>query len=282
MPNIIDTLPDGTPIVLVDREQMRFENKKQMTYNASIEGFVSQPTPPPTFDWSKGRSIKFPILGNDHYGDCFYAAACHGAQSWNGMAGRPLAFDAKVVGNRYLVIAHGDNGLSDNQIIPEFKSGIVGPKGPHKILDDVQVDVTDDTAIALAIWAFGGAFWTCSLLPNWMPSRTRAGATWTNDGRPTGNGHALWMTGRTGPGLWQIETWAFDPPITLTSAGMRAARSEILVCFSMDMFDAAGFAPCGLHYLDLVPLWKSIGGIDLPASPFPAPDPEVLTYIPGG
>lgn len=280
MANIIETLPDGEQIVLVDREQLRFSGKKQMSYSPMIEGFVSQPTPPAAFDWSKGRSIKFPILGNNRYGDCYYAAACHGSQCFNGMAGRMIEFDVNAVTKRYLQLSRGDNGLSDSDVMPEWKGGIVGPGGPHKIIDDIQVAVDDDQAISLAMWAFGGLIWTCSLLTRWLPGNTHAGDLWTNNAPKSRGGHAMWLSGKPGDSKWQVETWAFDPPVTVTSAGMRAADSELLVCFSMEMFDANGFAPCGLHYLDLVPLWRSIGGHALPDSPFPAPAEGTLTYIP--
>lgn len=278
MANTIVTLPNGQQIVLVDREQMRLVGKKQMTYNPLIRGFVRQPTPPATFDWSRNRTIQFPMLGNDQYGDCYYCAMCHGVQSWSGMAGRPVSFDASAVIRRYLKISGGDNGLDDRTIIPEWKHGIIGPSGPHKILDEVQVDVRDDIAVALAAWAFGGLIWTASLLSTWLSARP--GMTWTNDGEPDPYaGHAMWISGKTSVGL-QVETWGFDSPVTVTAAGVRAADSEFLACFSMEMFDAKGFAPCGLHYLDLVPLWQSMGGSSLPPSPFPEPASELLTYIP--
>lgn len=279
MPGQIHVLPNGQQICLVDRDQLLFAGKRQMRYSAAFPGFVAQPTPPATFDWSKGRTIKFPILGNDRYGDCFYAAVAHGSQCFNGMNGRAVTYDLAALESRYLKLSGGDNGLDDGTIMPEWKTGIVGPNGPHKIVGDIQVDPSDDQAIALAMWAFSGLIWTAQLLNGWL--RTQPGDTWTNNSPMGRGGHAMWLTGRNATG-WQVETWGMDPPITVTSAGMRAARPELLACFSMEMFSDAGFAPCGLHYLDLAPLWKSIGGGDLPASPFPAPAPEVLTYIPGG
>lgn len=281
MATIIEDLPDGTPIHLVEREQLRFHGKKQLQYNPEIEGFVSQPTPPPVFDWSRGESIKFPILGNDRYGDCYYAAVAHAAQCFNGLVGRPVTFDVNALTKRYLVLSRGDNGLGDDQIIPEFKTGIVGPNGPHKIIDDVQVDPNDDAAVAQAMWLCSGLLWTCSLLPNWMPSRTHAGSKWTNDGRPNPRaGHALFLTGVNNQGNYDVRTWGLSPCVTLTPAGLKAGDSELLACASLEQFDANGFHPCGLHYLDVAPAWKSLGFKNIPVSPFPAPNPEVLTYVP--
>lgn len=272
-------LPNGQQVVLVDREQLRLRGVKKMSMPSFFAGFVAQPTPPPTFDWTKGRQLKFPIYGNDQYGDCYYCAPAHLVQSWTGMAGTEAQFDRNAIVQRYLRISGGDNGLDDGTILPEFKSGIVGPSGPHKIEDYVQVDPNDDAASAFAAWAFGGLLWTCSLLNTWL--NTQPGSVWTNNGRPNRNaGHAMHVSGKTDASRYQVETWGFDPPVQVTTAGVKAADSEFLACFSLEMFSAKGFAPCGLHYLDLVPLWQSIGGHALPPSPFPTPAPELLNYIP--
>lgn len=281
MATIIDQLPTGIDIHLVDREQLRFVGKKQLSYSEEIQGFVSQPAPPPSFDYSKGETIKYPILGNDQRGDCYYAAICHATQCFNGMAGRPLDFSAAAVIHRYDQLSPGDNGLDDPQVIPEFKKGIVGPNGPHKIIDDVQVDPNDDAAVAQAMWLCSGLLWTCSLLPNWMPSRTHAGSQWTNDGRPNRQaGHAMYLTGKDAQGRYDVRTWGLSPCVKLTPAGLKAADSELLACASLEQFDADGFHPCGLHYLDVAQAWKALGFHNIPDNPFPVPSPEVLTYVP--
>lgn len=277
----VDLLPNGQAIHLVDREQLRFHGKKQLSYSSSIQGFVSQPTPPPVFDLSKGETIKFPILGNDQRGNCYYTAACHLVQCFNGLVGRLINFDTQAVIRRYDQLSPRDGGLNDNQMIPEFKAGIVGPNGPHKIIDDVQVDPDDDAAVTQAMWLCSGLIWTTALRTNWMPSRTHAGSRWTNDGGLNRNaGHAMILTGKNAEGNYDVRTWGLSPCVTLTPAGLKSSGSELLACASLEQFDERGFHPCGLHYLDVAPAWKSLGFTGIPANPFPEPSPEVLTYVP--
>lgn len=275
----IDVLPSGQQVVLVDRDQLRFAGKKQMTYSTDFQGFISQPTPPPAFDWSRGEAIRFPISGNDQVGNCYYVTGLNASRSFCGMNARPCEFNVADVIARYRRLSGGDNGLNDEQMMPEWKGGLVGPNGPHKILDDVQVDVHDDAAVALAMWAFGGLAWTTSLRTNWMPSRTHAGSIWAEDGMLNRRaGHAMWLTGKKEN--YTVRTWGLTPPVQVTLPGIKSSDSELLAVFSMEMFSDAGYAPCGLHYVDLAPLWRSIGGIQLPVSPFPVPAPEDVTYRP--
>ncbi len=278
---IVEPLPNGTPIVLVDREQMRFPaDKKKLAYTDDIQGFISQPTPPPVFDYSKGETIKFPILGNDQAGDCYYAAILHQIQAWLGCQGKPVSFDVSTVLARYRRLSGGDNGLGDSQVVPEMKNGVIGPNGPHKIIDDIQVDPTDDAAVAQAMWLCGGLLWTCSLLPNWMPSRTHAGSHWTNDGRPNPRaGHAMFLTGTNAAGDYDVRTWGLSPCVTLTKPGLKAGDSELLACASKEQFDDLGFHVSGLHYIDVSAAWKSMGFKNIPDNTYPVPDAGLLTYL---
>lgn len=276
-----DTLPDGTNIRLVDREQLRFVGKKQACYTPVIQGFVSQPTPPATFDYSKGESIKYPITGNDARGNCFYVAGVNHFRTANGAVGRPVEFSTADVVHRYDQLSPYDSGLNDDQMMPEMKGGLIGPNGPHKIIDDIQIDPNDDAAVAQAMWLCSGLLWTCSLLPNWMPSRTHAGSVWTNDGRPNHRaGHAMYLTGVDASGNYDVRTWGLSPCVKLTKAGLKAADSELLACASMEQFDANGFHASGLHYLDVSAAWRSLGFKNIPDNPFPPPAAEVLTYVP--
>jgi len=277
MPLPIDP-PDLNPVIgpikLVDREQLRFKSHgRSCMVPRYLAGIMSSiPSPPATFDFSKGESLKFPILGNDQYGDCYYAAAAHAAQTWTGNVGSEVSFDKNALCNRYLQISGGDNGLDDSTIFPEFKSGIVGPNGPHKILDELTVDPNDQQSMDLALWAFCGMIWTMALGRTWH-SKAAPGMTWdaSNKG-PSIGGHATWLTGKNAVG-YDVRTWGISPPIKLTRAGLLAADSELVVCFSMEMFNSAGIAPCGANYDQLATLWVQMGGKPLPPNPFPPSQP---------
>lgn len=275
--------PLDRQFVLVDREQMRRRPQAKRLFLPPSLSLADQgiPSPPQSFDLSRAESLTYPVLGNDQYGDCYYAAVAHGSQTYTGIAGSECQFDAQHLIRRYLQISGGDNGLSDGDIMPEWLRGIVGPNGPRKILDEMTVDHHDVTAIRLAMWAFGGLIWTCSLPGGWVDS-ARPGAVWdaAGMGRFVG-GHAMYLTGMDSAGRYDVRTWGISPPIHLTQAGLLAADSELIVAFSMDMFRPDGICPAnGLHYNELAALWQQLGGKQLPPSPFPAPPTPGPTPVP--
>jgi hypothetical protein len=273
-PNVIN-IPGVGDICLVDREQLRMRNSfRRMSIPHGMRGLMETiPPPPATFTVSKNNTIRYPILGNSRVGDCFYAASLHYVQCWTGNVGEQAQFDENAVIKRYEQISGGDNGLSDSDVRPELEHGVVGPNGPYKILDWATVNPSDADSVALGMWAFCGAMWTCSLPGGWA-NNARPGAIWgPNAGRPVG-GHAMLFTGINAKG-YENRTWGIDQPspITVTRAGMLGADPEIIVCFSMAMFDANGVAPhCGANYDQLAGLWKTMTGHALPTNPFP-PNP---------
>lgn len=266
----------GGQVVLVDREQLRFRSHGRVCqiprgFRALLEQIPNQN--PPTFDWSKGESLVFPILGNNRYGDCYLACILHHAQAFTGNAGTECTFDEAAVIRRYLQLSPGDNGLGDQDVIPEFKGGLLGPNGPHKILDTLLLKIGDPASIALALWAFCGAWWTCSLGSGWE-NAAGPGAQWTpnNYGRPIG-GHAMLLTGINSPENYDVRTWGIAPAVKVSRAGIQQSDSELVVCFSMEMFNAQGIAPCLANYDQLSTLWTQMGGMQLPPNPFPPSDP---------
>lgn len=265
-------------VVLVPREQLRRRPgaRKMKSLAELLSDKAALPTPPATFDWGQAGKTTFPILGNDRYGDCYYVAVAHAVQTWTAIKGVEWQPDLQALINRYLKISGGDNGLSDQDIMPEWIGGIIGPNGPHKILDEMTVSTRDDAAIGIAMWAFGGLVYTCALLNTWLRN-PQPGQTWTNDGRPDqGAGHAMFLSGINAQGNYDCQTWGFAPPIRLTPAGMRASDPELIVAFSIEHFDAQGVCKfTGLSYDAKAALWQQLGGDVLPPSPFgptpPAP-----------
>jgi hypothetical protein len=264
----------GHDVCLVPREQLRFRSHgRTFAIPHHLKGLLgAMPTPPAVFSYSKG--LQYPILGNDTRGDCFYTACAHAAQTWTGSAGAEVTFNPAAVVARYLQIAGGDNGLNDALMMPEWRGGIVGPRGPHKILDEMTVNPQDDASTALAMWAFCGLLYTASLLDAWY-ANPKPGDVWDAVGTPDPNaGHAIHLTGKEAAGTYELQTWGFSPCIHLTPAGLKVSDPELIVAFSLEMFNAAGIAPCGLSYDALAALWVQCGGHALPPSPFPpAPTP---------
>jgi hypothetical protein len=229
------------------------------------------PTPPAGVDWSKSRTIQYPILGNDQEGDCYLCDALHCVQTWTANNGPEARFDTSQVLALYHQLSGGDNGLADDQIFPAWKRGLFG----HKVLDDLAVDPRDDAAIRLGLYLFGGGSYTASLLDTWLYD-VRDGVTWDANGRPDPMaGHAMHLSGYT-PATYQDETWGLR--VNLTPAGLKASDPEVTVQFSLEWFNARGVAPNGFTFDQLAALWQQLGGITLPPSPFgPAPEPPVPT-----
>ncbi len=285
MANLKVTLPSGQVVTLVDREQLRFKRHGRcfgIPDHLSALKRIKLPAAPTVFSGSKNRTIKYPILGNDQEGDCYEADALHCIQTWTGNVGTEAQFDLQAVLAEYHQLSGGDNGLSDSDVFPHWKGpGFQG----HKILDEMTVDPTDAAAIRLAMFLFCGASYTCSLLSGWL-NATAPGTIWdAGMGRADPSaGHAMHLSGYNAtPGMAQLvngffedETWAIDPPIRLTPAGIKASDPEVTVQFSLDMFNAQGIAPHNnMTYDQLATLWAQLGGATLPPSPFgpPAPPP---------
>jgi hypothetical protein len=269
----------------VDREQLRFKGRVRSFKAPFNLNLLSTPTPPDSFDWSKGETITFPIYGNDKYGDCYAAAVAHGSNCYTGNSGTECVFDVSALTARYLQLSGGDNGLDDSIIMPEWKSGIIGPNGPRKILDEMVVDVHNIPAATLSCWAFGGLIWTCSLLNSWVNLNT-PGAVWDDDGSGAnpGYGHAMFLTGKHANGNWDTRTWGISPPIQVTPKGIAGADSEFIVAFSLDQFKEDGTSAfTGLSYEQMAQLWYQCGGKELPPSPFtnlkPVIDPTSLKSL---
>jgi len=277
-PNVV-VVPGVGSIAFPDRDQMRVRsNGRQLSIPTHMMGLMEAiPPPPAIFDLSKAEAIKYPILGNNQYGDCFYAAAAHQSQTYTGNVGTAAQFDVNALVHRYEQLSGGDNGLSDGDIMPEFKTGIVGPNGPHKIIDWMTIKPSDAASVALGMWAFCGLMWTCALPSGWA-NNAKPGATWgTGAGHPVG-GHAMHLTGVNAKGGYDVRTWGISPPINVTKAGLLSADPELIVCFSLEMFGPDGVAPhCGANYDQLAALWRQLGGKTLPPSPFP-PAPELDWY----
>jgi hypothetical protein len=265
-------------MVLVPREQLRFKRHGRcFALPVGLPKLMEAlPAAPSSFDGSKGRTIKYPILGNDQQGDCYLTDACHCIQTWTGNAlGTPASFNTADVLKLYHQLSGGDNGLGDDQIFPAWKKGIFG----HKILDEMTLNIRDGASIRFAMWKFFGASFTCSLLGGrrrggWLDI-AGPGVIWDAGMAPDSNaGHAMHWSGYT-PDYYLDETWGIDPAVKVTQAGVNAADSEITVQFSLEMFDPqTGLAPDGESYEQKATWWAACGGSRLPPSPFPpAPTP---------
>lgn len=270
--------PDGEKFRVVDREKMRVHGGKKFSVSApgAKEALKDVKPAPATFSYGTmkdGTPIKFPVLGNNRWGDCFYVAPAHLTQSVVGMRkGIQTDFDEAKLVARYKVLSHGDNGLSDDDILPEWKTGIVGPKGPYKILDWATIDPADTASVKTALYYMGGLVTTHCLRTTWM-SNIRNGMVWTNDGRiDRSAGHAVHLYSVNTSGNFGVTTWGLQ--VEMTPAGLANSEAEVIVPVPVDWFDSRGYTPNGTHYTEIAKVWEIGTGRKLPQGVFPDPGPE--------
>ncbi len=190
-----------------------------------------------------------------------------------GNVGTEDIFDTATVLRYYQRLSGGDNGLSADQMMGEWKVGLCG--GPHKIVDEMAIVPTDHAAMALGQHLFGGSWFTLGIPDAWLRN-PQPGGTWDAgagvQANPS-NGHAVHLNGWDGSG-YKLQTWGFNPPVRITDAGVAICDPEAGVVFSMDWFDGNGRAPNGFTYDQLAAFWVQLGGHALPPSPFtPPPGP---------
>lgn len=279
-------LPPGFRFVQRDSLRGKSAPDRFYHYGLTTETALSLPAPPPSFDWSLNRKIKFPLDGNDRYGDCFMAAICHASNAMTGVVtGTPDAFDQAAIIAAYLKLSGGDNGLNTDQVMPYWRNGILG--GPHKIWDFMQVSATNPYAQLLAGWQNGGLIFTAALPDAWV-ANPHPGAAWDSgpgvQSNPN-NGHAMYISGKNLDGSLNVETWGFDQPIKLTPAGLALCDPELFCVASPDWFDSNGKSPTGIDYATYATVWRQEGGGMLPnitpaPSPTPTPTPKPVPFPP--
>ena len=169
--------------------------------------------------------------------------------------------------------------------LEEWKAGIVGPDGPHRVISCLTVDIRDVTSLLLAVWAFGGALWTAALSRRWLDTAT-PGAVWDAETPDVRYGHAMHISGYSPVAAehhrFAVETWGLAPPVQVTYRGLLSAQSEVIVAFSRDQFTRNGISAfTGRDWEFMRQLWQRCGGRDVGPSPFaPAPSPAPAPPVP--
>lgn len=241
---------------------------------------VFGPVAPPVklpIDWTKSNALSFPYDGNDRYGDCMYAAACHGDNTFTGNIGTESVFDEAVLIKDYLALSGGDNGLDEGMIIGEWKKGIAS-NTQARIFDCVDIDPTNAPLMQAAIYLFGGVQFTLAVPDHWIDTFS-TGCVWDAPAvADQANGHGIMFNGVDAAGRYKLQTWGTWAWIT--QAGVDVCDPSAFAVATMRWFNSQGYAPNGLHYTELAPLWVQIGGTPWPTSPFPAPSPAPAPPVP--
>jgi len=239
------------------------------------------PVPTLPIDWAK--SIQFPILGNDQYGDCMYVAGAHTDQSMTGCVASQSQFDQPTLVAAYKQLSGGDNGLDEGTLVPAWEApGIQGVTtgGVASILDALDIDPTNAALVQSAMFLFGPTFFMLDVPLRWINNFDPAGgAVWDAPANPDPmNGHGVCWTGTDLQGRYRLQTWGSY--VWITPAGVARCDPSGFTVFSLRWFNAAGYAPNGYHYTQLAAFWVAAGGKALPPSPFPQPVPPTPTPTP--
>lgn len=272
----IDLPAAGGKAVLVPREQLRCpKGTRRLGFPAPAGAKKIRkplPTIPPSCDTAQNTSL--PILGNNRYGNCFYVACAHAVQIWAGANAQVATFDEAALIARYLKVSGGDNGLDWDTMMREWRSGIIGPNGPHKLLGLGCFNPTDKHLSQTCLYLFGGLVFTMGIPDAWLGAQNKPGGVW-DDGpnvRPNpSNGHAVILSGYDERGYY-LETWGYDQPILLTYAGLAKCDPEACGAFGLEWFLPDNVSGAGHAYADVRDWWLQLGGDDVPVNP-PAPGP---------
>ena len=227
------------------------------------------PSPPALpVDWAK--QLTFAMDGNDQYGDCMYAAACHGDNTFTGNNGTESTFSLSTIIQDYTQLSGGDNGLDEGQIVGAWQQGLAGVPAAN-IVSQLDTDPTNVALIQSLIYLFGGYFFMLSVPDQWIQDAS-PGAIWDAPAQADpANGHGVWLNGVDARGYYHLQTWGTY--VWLTPAGLMQCDPSGFAVFSLRWFNSAGYAPNGLHYTQLAALWTAAGGSPVPPSPFPPPTP---------
>ena len=253
------TLPKlNIKVDFLDREAMRVGHPE---VKFRLSGAFPQSALP--IDWTRNDTLVFPLLGNgwEQFGDCMYAAACHGDQTFTGNVGVQQVFDIATVLKDYTTASGGDNGLNVGQIIDCWKHGLGGVQNAN-ILAASDIDPTDATVMQAAISLFGGVFFMLNVPDTWLALED--GGFWDAPANAdSNNGHGVWINGVDANGNYKVQTWGIHG--WLTPAGVKVCDPSAFVVFTNRWFGVGGIAPNGSSFNTLAALWKQFGG----ALPYP-------------
>lgn len=228
-------------------------------------------------DWAK--TINFPMDGNDRYGDCYYAAMAHFFDTMHGNNGIAKSFSLGTFAsggtgilNRYRVLSGGDNGLNDSDIQGEGMNRYCADITDTKFVSWANVDVTSPAAVQTAIYNYGAIFFTFAV-PNVWINNSDTGAIWDTGTPNQNNGHAVIWNGVDKDGKYKLQTWGSY--VWITVHGVAVCDPAGWVAFTPKWFNTAGYAPNGIHIVDLAKSWTVATGKAIPASvisSFPPPN----------
>lgn len=218
------------------------------------------PTPPDVFGHYE-LVENWGMLGNDAWGDCAEAGACHQEMLWTTEGGHPAPFNTDAALANYSAITgfnqnagpSGDNDTDEGTDMGDLAhfwqhTGIVDSNGVHhKVVAVMDLNPGDLRELWLASYLFQSVGLGFNI-PQSAIDQTQAGQPWAvvaNDGGIQG-GHYVPAVGRVAGGNGLIVTWGQLQQITpgfyqkYNNQGIVALSEDMMVnAKSIDGFDDA-------------------------------------------
>jgi hypothetical protein len=245
---------------------VKFQDRQPMKQGHPAQAFQLPAAFPPIqlpVDWTKNNTLAFPLDGNDQYGDCMYAAACHADQTFTGNSGTESSFNVNTIIQDYLQLSPADSGLNEGQIIGAWSQGLANTPAAN-ISTHLNIDPTNAAAAQAAIYLFGGIQFMLAVPDTWYNSFA-TGAVWDAPATPDPTkGHAVWWNGVAANGNYKFQTWGTYGWIT--PAGVAVCDPSAFVVFSQRWFNAQNVAPNGLTYNQLWALWQQFAAAQPPTN----------------
>jgi hypothetical protein len=218
------------------------------------------PTPPAAFDWSmlKGKPLIYGMDGNDNFGDCVFASACHHIGTWTGNTGaEQIATESDALGayGRFTGFTPSDpstdRGASMLLVATQWRTQ---PIFNHKIAAFASVDTKRLDLVAATAYLFGG-IWV-----GWrLPKAWQGADSWdvSPDGSVSGDwepnswgGHATHMPAFS-PQLLGLKTWQEDMPVTIPAFEAYADEAYALISRDTWLSLAGDRCPAGVDGMAL-------------------------------
>jgi hypothetical protein len=208
------------------------------------------PKVPATYGHVKTNDVPWGMLGNDQYGDCVLAGACHEIMTWALATHHQLpSFNTQTIVSQYLNLAGGkDDGLDPISTAKwRVTTGIEDDGGSfHKVKAFASVNRDHDLDVAAHTFGVCG----CGFyLPESAQTEFVSGKPWADtSGKPVG-GHYVPLVGRNSKGLRFVVTWGRLQAVT--EAFWKKYFIGAVAYFSLEYMEASGFSPEGVKEAEL-------------------------------
>jgi hypothetical protein len=223
---------------------------------------------------SPGNGCQWPMDGNDTYGDCGEAMACHTAGILTYRQGKGSEFlpSSQALLQQYFAESGGDNGMDEDMERDIWLNKGIAGNSAIKALDVLDIDPSDKLLCNYCIDQFYATNLAWSVPDAFIQGFTD-GSSWLQPMTPDpNNGHYTTLTNIDAQNNNKLLTWGGS--CTVSQAFIASVQPSLFVVFSLLQFDpATGYDSHGRHVTTQIAVWNAIGGNVNPsaANAFPPP-----------